>query len=187
MDDHDIVKLYWERSEAAITALADKYSKYCMRIANNILNDKQDAEECVNDTYLRTWNAIPPALPMNLLTFLGKITRNLALNRLEKYHAQKRNFGQSAIALSELEECIPDMTATPENFAESETITQTINLFLTGLSEINRKIFMRRYWYMSGIDEIASDHGMSVSKVKSILFRTRKKLKKFLEKEGISL
>lgn len=187
MDDHNIIKLYWERSESAISASADKYSKYCMRIANNILNDKQDAEECVNDTYLRVWNAIPPALPMNLSTFLGKITRNLALNRLEKHHAQKRNLGQSAIALSELEECIPDMTATPESFADSEPITQVINLFLSGLTETNRKIFIQRYWYISGIDEIASHHGMSVSKVKSILFRTRKKLKKFLEKEGISL
>jgi RNA polymerase sigma-70 factor (ECF subfamily) len=185
--DDEIVKLYWDRSETAVSATAAKYSKYCLYVASNILHNDKDAEECVNDAYLRAWDAIPPARPAKLSAFLGKITRNLAFNRLEKQRAQKRNFGQILASLTELEECLPDTTATMEKLDDSQMITRTLNVFLEGLSIMPRKVFVRRYWYLSSIDEIAQDYSLSVSNVKSILFRTRKELKKELEKEGILL
>jgi RNA polymerase sigma-70 factor (ECF subfamily) len=187
VDDGEIVKLYWDRSEIAISATAAKYSKYCYRVAYNVLGDHGDAEECVNDAYLRAWGAIPPARPARLSTFLGKITRNLALNRLEKRNTEKRGFGTMDAALTELAECIPDTSEPIEQLADTEIITQSLNAFLAELSKSHRKVFIRRYWYMSELDEIADSYGLSVSNVKSILFRMRKKLRKILEKEGISL
>ena len=187
MEDSEIVEMYWSRSEAAIGATAEKYSRYCRRVAYNILRDDRDAEECANDTYLRAWNAIPPARPARLSAFLGKITRNLALNRLERYRAEKRNFGQADAALAELEECVPDTAVMPERVAESEMITQALNRFLAALPPLHRGIFVRRYWYISSIAEIAGDYGLSVSNTKTILFRTRKRLKENFVKEGISL
>lgn len=186
MDDSEIVRLYWSRSEAAVDETAKKYSGYCARIALNILHTAQDAEECVNDAFLRAWGAIPPARPANLAAFLGKITRNLALNRYQMDRAAKRGGGQTALALSELEDCVPG-GGEPEQIVEDRLITQTLNAFLEELDADPRRIFVRRYWYLSGIEEIAEAFGMSVGKVKSILFRLRRRLRKKLEKEGISL
>lgn len=140
----------------------------------------------MNDTYFRAWNAIPPARPSRLSTYLGKITRNLALSKYQKYQAEKRGAGQVELALSELEDCISD-AMTPEQIVEDGLITQTLNSFLERLDKNSRMVFVRRYWYLSSIEEISGDYDMSASKVKSILFRLRKKLRTNLEKEGISL
>lgn len=186
MDDKQIVDLFWNRSEEAIKETSKKYGRYCQYIAYRILNNKEDAEECVNDTYLRTWNSIPPQRPTMLATYLGKITRNLALNKWEYYDAKKRGSGQAAVILEELQECIPAIDNTA-NIVEEMYLTETFNKFLAALPAEKRKIFMRRYWYMSSIKEIARDFCMSESKIKMSLLRIRKEFREFLEKEGICL
>lgn len=187
MEDSAIVLLYWQRSETAIAETERKYSRYCHSIAYGILRNHEDAQECVNDTLNRAWNAIPPARPSVLRTFLGKIARNLSLNALEKMTAKKRGMGQVELALSELEECVPSNGTESDRFIEEDTITQVINRFLGQLSTTQRKVFVRRYWYTSSLEEIAADYDMTISNVKSTLFRLRKKLKRELVKEGISL
>lgn len=186
MDDKQILDLYWERSEAAISETSKKYGKYCRYIAFNILHNDEDSEECVNDTYLRAWNSIPPNRPFVLKTFLGKITRNLSLDRYELLNAKKRNGGQMPLVFDEIQECIPSLDST-ENIVEEIALTDILNRFLSSLSLEQRKIFMRRYWYLSPIKEIATEYGMSESKIKMSLFRSRNELKKLLEKEGISV
>lgn len=187
MKDQEIVDLFWERSETAISQVKGKYFRYCYSIALGILRNYEDAEECVNDTWVRAWNGIPPARPVMLRTFLGKITRNLSLNALEKMNAQKRGQGQVPLILSELEECISAPNSQPEDKLEGKEITQVINKFLSKLTAEHQKVFVRRYWYASSIEEISEAYSLSESKVKSILFRLRKKLKKELEKEGVIL
>jgi len=187
MDDKDIISQFWERSESAIAMLSEKYSKYCRVIAVNILGNAEDAEEVLNDTYLRVWNAIPPERPNNLRAFIGKISRNLSFNRLEKEGAQKRGGGQFETILSELEECIADSRNDYDELAESEAITAALNTFLSEQKPENRRIFVRRYWRAASIEEIAVDFGMTAGKVKTILFRMRNKLRKHFESEGIHL
>jgi RNA polymerase sigma-70 factor (ECF subfamily) len=187
MEDDEIVELFWQRSETAISEAERKYSKYCHSIAFGILRCREDAEECVNGTLARAWSAIPPTRPSVLRTFLGKITRNLSLNALQKMNAAKRGMGQMPLALSELEECIPDTGCLDVRSVKEESITKTINGFLGRCDASERKVFVRRYWYASSIKEIAADYGMSVNKVKSMLFRLRKRLRTELEKEGITL
>ncbi|WP_031474308.1 RNA polymerase sigma factor [Agathobaculum desmolans] len=186
MDDKQIIDLYWDRSESAISETANKYSKYCNSIAFNILHNNEDSEECVNDTYMRAWAAIPPQCPNRLSTFLGKITRNLALNRYDQYSAAKRGYGQMPLALEELQDCIPSANSV-EQTIEDAALVEVINRFLADLPADTRKIFMRRYWYLSPIKEIADDYNFSESKVKMILLRSRNKLKQILEKEDIAL
>jgi RNA polymerase sigma-70 factor (ECF subfamily) len=185
MDDQSIIDLYWQRDEAALDQTHKKYGKYCHHIAYAILYSNQDAEECVNDTYLRAWGAIPPAKPGRLSTFLGKITRNLALDRLEKNTAQKRS-GPVELVLDELSECIPDADSTLD-LADKIALADAINSFLAELPVQTRQIFMRRYWYLSPIKEIARDTSMSESAVKVSLMRTRNAFRAHLEKEGIVL
>jgi RNA polymerase sigma-70 factor (ECF subfamily) len=187
MDDKEIVDLFWARSEQAISAAAEKYSKYCHSIAYNILGSNEDAEECVNDTYARAWGAIPPARPERLSAFLGKITRHLAFDRYRSNRAGKRGAGETAASLSELEDCIPGTEGKPEAVIDSEAITAALNAFLAGLKPTSRKVFMRRYWYADSLEQIAAGCGMTVGKVKSILFRARKTLKTNLLKEGITV
>ena len=186
MDDKQILELYNERSETAISETADKYGKYCYYIAYNILYNTQDSEECVNDTYLKAWQTIPPQYPSKLSTYLGKITRNLALNRYKYYNRQKRGEGQTELVLDELLDCVPAAEST-EQEVEEKILVEVLNRFLDDLPEEKMKIFMRRYWYMSPIKEIADDFAMGESKVKMILSRSRNKLKQILEKEGIIL
>lgn len=186
MDEQQIIALYWARSERAIDETARKYGSFCFSIAYNILADHSDSEECVNDTYLRTWNAIPPRRPSKLSAFLGKITRNLALKRWEANHAQKRGGGQVVLALEELGECIPDPD-TVERQVDDRLLTEKLNAFLSQLSEESRKIFLRRYWQLCTVKEIAAMDGVNESKVKMSLMRTRGKLRRFLEQEGIDL
>lgn len=184
MEDKKIVDLYWKRSETAISETARKYGRYCRYIAFNILHNDEDSEECVNDTYLRAWNSIPPHRPSVLKTFLGKITRNLSLDKYEHFNAKKRNNGQMPLIFEEIQECLPASVDT-ENIIEEMALTDILNRFLSSLSLEQRKIFMRRYWYLSPIKEIATEYGISESKVKMSLFRSRNELKKMLEKEGV--
>ena len=186
MDDNEILDLYWARSEAAIEETAKKYSRYCHYISYNILCDNGDAEECVNDTYLRAWNAIPPKRPNNLAAFLGKITRNLSLNKYKQRSAKRRGMGQIELVLAELEDCIPSLAGV-EDAVDEMLLVESINHFLAALPQIKRRIFIRRYWYMSSIREISQQYGISESKVKTILWRMRKQLKAKLEMEGIVL
>ena len=155
-------------------------------IAFSILHNAEDAEECVNDAYLAAWNSIPPHRPERVAAFLGKITRNVSLNRWKQYNAQKRGEGQTELALSELEECIPAKTGI-EQAVEDELLTWSIEKFLYSQPRLKRNLFIRRYWYISSIQELADEYGMSESKVKSLLFRMRKKLKHHLAKEDIIL
>ena len=186
MKDEEIVALYWQRNEDAIQETSQKYGAYLTKIAHNVLSNPEDSEECVNDTYLRVWEAIPPQCPEKLSTFLGKITRNLALNRYKYYLREKRGNGQTALVIDEINECIPALNST-EEAVEEQLLVELLNQFLYSLPVQKRKIFLRRYWYMSSIQEIAKDYGFSESKVKMILLRTRNKLKQVLEKEGIVL
>ena len=186
MNDQEIIDLYWARCENAIQETDQKYGKLCYRIAWNILGNVQDSEECVSDTYMKAWNAIPPSRPGKLSAFLGKITRNLALNRYKRNSAARRGGGEVPVALDELSECIPD-PHTVEAMMDEKALTQQLNTFLGGLSREARSIFLRRYWELASVREIAESYGISESKVKVSLFRTRGKLKAFLDKEGITL
>ncbi len=186
MDDQEIIGLYWSRSEQALSATEEKYGGYCYAIAYRILENQEDAEECVNDAYLNAWNAIPPHRPQSLPAFLGKIARNAALNRYKRDTARKRGQGQVELALSELEECVPAVVSI-EQGAEDREVTESLEKFLRAQPAQKRKLFLRRYWYLSSIRELTEEFGMSEAKVKSLLFRMRKDWKRCLEKEGIVL
>lgn len=186
MKDREIIDLYWERKETAISATAEKYGKYCHSISYNILHNKEDAEECVNDTWLGAWKSIPPRRPECLSAYLGKITRNLSLNFFKQYTAEKRGSGQTEAVLSELEDCISAETGV-EQAIDEMILVKAINQFLWEQSEQKRNLFIRRYWYLCPIRDIAESYGMSESKVASLLFRMRNQLKTHLEKEGITL
>jgi len=188
LEDLRIIDLYWTRSEDAIFETDKKYGKYCRYIAYHILYSHEDSAECVNDTYVRAWNTMPPARPEKLSAFVGKITRNLALDRLEYNNAQKR-CTETMLVLDELAESLPaEETKNVEGtLAESIVIRDVLNRFLESLSLPTRAVFMRRYWYMNTIKEIAQNYGLSESNVKVTLLRTRKKFKELLEKEGIIL
>ena len=179
MEDKEIIKLFTERSENAVEATQRKYGAYCNTIAFNILGDAQDAEECVSDSLFKTWNAIPPAKPASLRSFVGRITRNIALDRYESRSAEKRGGGQLALALDELTESIP----APEAQAPGE-ITAILNAFLAGLGRDERIIFVRRYWYGDSLARIAELYSMNEKTVATYLFRTREKLRVYLRKEG---
>lgn len=186
MEDEQILSLYFARSEQAIGETHRKYGRYCGKIAFNILLSREDSEECVSDTYLKAWNVIPPRRPSKLQIFLGKITRNLALDRLDWNRTTKRGGGETALSLEELRDCIPD-GGTPEDAIALKDLTQALNRFLAELPAETRKIFLRRYWNLSSVKEIASFYGVSESKVKMTLMRTRGKLKDYLTEEGITL
>ena len=186
MDDDKIVDLYWERSEKALVKTAAKYGRYCNFIAYNILHNLEDSDECVNDTYIKAWNSMPPHRPNRLSTFLGKITRNLSLNKYEKNTAQKRGSGQIPLVLDELQECVPSCCSV-EKEIDSIFLKDVLNNFLFEIGPKKRIIFMQRYWYICTIKEIAKEHKYSESKVKMILFRLRNDLRKLFEKEGIEL
>ena len=186
MEDNQIIDLYWARSETAISETASKYGRYCHSIAYNILRSHEDSEECVNDTFFNAWNAMPSQRPDKLSAFLGTITRNLSLKKWEQYSTEKRGFGQVPLALEELQDCIPALENV-ERVVDDLALTELLNKFLSKLPKGRRKIFMRRYWYMDTIKEIAEGYSMSESKVKMSLLRSRKELKQLLEKEGFVL
>ncbi|MBQ7295250.1 MAG: sigma-70 family RNA polymerase sigma factor [Clostridia bacterium] len=184
MKDIDIIKLYFARSEKAIDETDKKYGAYCICIAKNILFNNQDSEECVNDTYLRAWNSIPPKEPHNLRTYLGKITRGLAINRYKLYSAEKRGGSSAELVLSELEGCIPSGMSV-EDTLDEKLLIKAVEDFLRRQSTEKRNIFLRRYWYCSSVSDIARDFSMSESKVTSLLYRQRHKLREHLEREEI--
>lgn len=187
MQGEQIIELYFLRSERAISETDIKFGKYCYTIAYNILKSHEDSDECKNDTFMKAWNNIPPKHPDNLKAFLGKIARNLALNIYEYMHRQKRNVDCMKSILDELAGCVPDISSDVERIVEDRELSDSINAFLGTLSEDNRKIFVRRYWYADSVEHIAKTYGFSVSKVKMSLLRTREKMKEHLEKEGINV
>ena len=181
MDDDAIVRLYHARSESAISETAAKYGGFCMSIALNILSLREDAEECVNDTYHAAWLRMPPELPDSLRAFLGRITRNISISRFRRNRAAKR-FSGMELMLSELEECIPDGTSV-ERAVDGDRLTGIINGWLDSLTEDDRALFVRRYWYGDAVNDIARELGCSPNRVSQRLFGLRKKLKETLEKE----
>ena len=183
MDDNRIIDLYFLRDERAIERTEEKYGKLLNHIAYNILHDAEDSEECVNDTYMRAWQAMPPQRPSYLSAFLAKITRNLSINRYLQNKSRRSIFSSDTI-LEEMSECIPD---TSTSLSENVAIRDALNSFLSSLDETPRKMFVKRYFYMMSIKGIALEMKTSVSNVKVSLMRTREKLKTHLEKAGISL
>ena len=183
LPDEEIVNLYFDRSEEAIAACQIKYGKSCHTVAYNILRSDEDAEECVNDTWLRAWNSIPPERPTRLGAWLSTVTRRLALTRYEKRTAAKR-YGGMETSLEELSECV---TAGSLTIADEVALSEAINGFLASLPTRTRMIFMRKYWYMDSIADIAKALGMGESAVKVTLHRTREKFRKHLAKEGITV
>ena len=184
MEDRQIVDLYWQRSDLAISEIDQKYGRYCHTIAYNICGTSEDAEECVSDTWFRAWNLMPDRRPTILSAFLGRITRNFAINLIQAKNRIKRGGGEAVLALDELEECIPGGT-NPEQALEEKELARAIGSFVSGLPKTEKKIFVLRYWYVASIDDIAETLGFSTGKVKTSLFRTRKKLKSYLEEEGL--
>jgi RNA polymerase sigma factor, sigma-70 family len=183
MDDKEIVELYWQRNEQAIKETADKYGAYCRKISLNILSDLSDSEENVNDAYMQAWLSIPPHKPDSLMAFLGKLTRNLALNRYKAMHAKKRLWNQFAISLDELSDCTPSNIMV-EQKAEIAELGKSINSFLYSQKEDIRNVFICRYFYCDSVEEISDRFGYSQSKIKSMLMRARIRLKSYLKKEG---
>ena len=184
MDDNSIIELYWQRDQSAVSCTAEKYGGMCSRIAVNILGSAQDAEECVNDTWMRAWNAIPPQRPAHLPAWLGRITRNLSLNRLSERKAEKRGSGQVILALHELEECV---SGSEQELSDGRAIITAINAFLRNERQRDRALFVLRYWQLEPVDAIARRFGLSQSNVTTILFRMRKRLRTYLEREGVSI
>ena len=183
-DDQKIIELYCNRSENAIAETAAKYGRYCNAIAYGILGSREDAQECVSDAYLTAWNAIPPRRPADLGTYLGKITRNLSIDRLRTRSREKRGGGEAPLALEELEEVVAGSDS-PENEAVRKELTAALNRFLAGLTQQGRYVFVRRYWYLDSLGDIAEKTGFSGSKVASMLYRLRGRLKKQLIEEEL--
>lgn len=184
MDDLKIIELYFERDEQAIKETDTKYGKLCHSIAYNILNNLEDSEECVNDTYVGVWNAIPPTRPNNLMSFVCKIARNLSLKRLEFMKREKRSQA-ILISLEDLETVLPDDRVAPD--IGDEDIGKLISRFLRNQKEDTRNVFIRKYYFFDSIGEIAGRYSFTESKVKNMLFYTRNKLKDYLIKEGVEI
>lgn len=184
MEDRQIIDLYFQRSEQAIEETDSKYGSYCFSIAYHILTNKEDSEESVSDTYMAAWNAIPPRRPSILATFLGKITRNFSIDRWRRRSADKRGGGEFPLCLEELEDCISGNPSLEQKQIAKETVA-CLNQFLDELPETERKVFLRRYWYMNSVQEISDAFGFTQTKVTTMLSRTRKKLRHGLEKEGL--
>lgn len=186
MEDSRIVDLYWQRSADAIAETHTKYGRYCHAIARNILGSDQDAEECVNDTWLSAWNAMPVHRPERLGPFVGKITRALACNRFNASHAEKRGGGQLPLVLEELGDCVPSAPSAAQAVEDRE-LERALDRFLHTLPEQSCNIFLRRYWFAESLADIAARYSLNQNTVKTSLFRSREKLRKYLEKEGIIL
>lgn len=184
MNDKDIVQLFFERSQQAITELSQKYGKLCFRIALNILKCNEDAEECENDTYLKAWNSIPPDTPMCLKAYVSRIVRNLALSKYRYNHRQMRD-SHLQVYLSELQDCIPasqDVEASAD-----DTVNRAIRAFLSTQDMTARVLFIQRYFYMESISVLSKRFGLKESNISTKLNRTRIKLKQYLEREGVML
>lgn len=183
MSDEDIIELYWQRKENAVVETEAKYGSYCRKIAMNILYSNEDAEECVNDTYLHAWDAMPPQRPSRLKLYLAKITRNLAFDRYKAQAAKKRGGGEIDLVLDELGECIVGNSDIEKSINANE-LQEIVNSFLRSLPERDCNVFLRRYFYSESIAETAKRYGLTPGNVTVILSRTRSKLKKHLIEEG---
>ena len=186
MEDNQIVQMYWDRDEKAISATSQKYGSYCLSIARNILENQEDAEECVNDTYLNTWKSIPSNRPKMLSTYLGKIVRNLSFNLYKKNKAEKRGAGQMGFVLDELSELIADPHG-PEEAWDCKLLSETIDSFLSELPVEKRRIFVCRYWYADSVKDIAERFGMTENNVSVTLNRLRTRLHNYLIESGFEL
>lgn len=185
MDDSEIIDLFFERSEKAIVELSSKYGSIFMKVSMNVLNNRQDAEECVNDSYLGVWNAIPPEKPNPLLAFVCRIVRNISINRYKKNNTQTRKSNYN-LCLDELENYVSAQNTVEDEYAESE-LTEYIEKFLDSLSKINRMVFVRRFWYMDSYEDIANASGLKEGAIRTRLSRIKSALKKYLEKKGVKV
>ena len=185
MEDLQIIELYWRRDQQAITETDRKYGPFCLRIAMNILSCRQDSEECVSDTYQKTWDTIPPTRPDSLRAYLGRIVRNLSLSRYRARHAQKR-FAGMEVLLSELEDCVP-VPDTVQRTADARALADLIGRWLLSRSAEDRAVFIRRYWNGESVRELAAETEMSPNAMTKRLLRLRESLRKFLEGEGIAV
>ena len=183
MEDCRIVELYWQKNAEAIRETDRKYGAYCFAIADHILHNKEDSEECINDTWLNAWNAMPPQRPAKLQMFLAKITRNLAFNRFNARSAKKRGGGEMALVLDELAECLAAESDVESEY-EARELGQCLRRFVRALPERDGNVFVRRYFFTESAAEIAKRYGLTDNHVMVILSRTRKKLKTYLIKEG---
>ena len=185
MDDADIVSLYWQRNEEAIRETEEKYGAYLGKIAWNILANREDSEESVNDTYLHAWNSMPPQKPAMLSTYLGKLTRQLSIDIYRRRNRAKRGGSEYALSLTELEDCVS--SGSTEDEVEVHLLAEALGQYLRGISPEARTAFLRRYYFMDPLGEIAAGQGFTESNVKSMLYRTRQGLREYLEKEGFSI
>ena len=184
MEDSEIIDMYWAREERALSETDTKYGGYCRSIAHNILKNREDSEECVSDTWLHAWNAMPPQRPSILSSFLGRITRNLSFDRCRRQNAEKRGGGTLPLALDELSECV----AAPgrvEQALEAQELAEAIARVLRAPPARERSTLLRRYWYVDSVQDIAARYALRENTAKSILFRTREKLRRYLAGEGI--
>ena len=186
MDDEAIIRLYWDRDERAIEETSGKFGRYCRAVAMNILSSERDAEECVNDTWLGAWNAMPESWPERLAVFLGKLTRNLAFNKYKQSRAQKRGGGEMELILDELGECVSDADDV-EKIIDRRELARAVSEFARSLPEEKRSIFVRRYWYAEAVTEIAGDCGLTRPGVSKTLERMRKQLREFLLERGFEV
>ena len=186
MEDSKIVQLYWDRNPDAIVQTTKKYGNYCTAIARNILGNREDTEECVNDTYLKAWNSMPDQRPSVLSAYLGKITRNLAFNRYKREHAEKRGGEEIPAILDELGECVSGKENVEQELEYKELISM-INAFLATLPVQKRSIFICRYWYADSVSDIAKQFGMKENAVSMVLSRLRMKLQKYLLERGVEI
>ena len=186
MDDRELIELFWNRDEQAISETEKRFGSYCRAIAYRITGTREDAEECVSDAWLRAWNSIPPQRPTRLDAFLGKITRNLAIDRKRQSDAAKRGGGEYALAWQEMEPFLKSRDD-PAKQIEAQELTAHIEAFLLALPVMERRVFLRRYWHFQSIEEISEQLGYSVSKTRTMLYRTRKKLRTFLKNRGVIL
>lgn len=183
MEDAQILDLYWKRDERAIAESEAKYSTYCYTVANNILQNHEDTKECINDTWVKAWDTIPPQRPKSLKPFFAKIIRNLALNRYQMQKAKKRGGDMVIVAIEELDECVSSREDVESEYS-AKLLQKNVNQFLHTLPKRDCDIFLRRYFFLESTAEIAKCYGMRESNVLVILSRLRNKLKKFLRKEG---
>lgn len=186
MEDYEIIALFFRRSEEAVTAASRKYGAYCRSVVTNILSNREDVEECLNDTWLSAWDSIPPNRPQRLGVYLARIARNTALNRRKELTAQKRGGGAVDAVLEELHEMIPGNSAVDEALDEI-VLRDAINAFLRSQPKQKRDIFIRRYWAMEPVNDVAKALGLRRGQTATILYRMRRELKEYLEKEGITL
>lgn len=183
MEDEAIVSLYWQRNESAIRETERKYDRYLTKIAMNILADREDSRESVNDSYLAAWNSMPPHRPGVLSTYLGKITRRISIDRFRYRTREKRRQSEYEISLSKLGDCVSGGNTT-EEAVNGKLLADAIGIWLRLQPEENRNLFLCRYYFLDSLQEVAKHCGITESKCKTVLFRMRKSLKEYLEKEG---